>query len=217
MTTFDSSSTLQAMDRSVNVEGTSGTANAAAATTGGSASSSTVQTVSCLLSGLSADIRGIFLDPRAHSRVAILLSLFSVVEVTRVQMYVFQRSVKSADPDGTYVPELRFGLVPRGTPAAIKSGSKQVGVVDDIPHLMSMVLHTNCPATTTVVWGEGGIPFPPGLQLDLAATELRHRYLNVFLGNVHPDEKDKTFLAAAQVDITYRCSGDNFGLNTPLE
>jgi len=199
-----------------NVDGTSGTSNASAAATGASAASFTQQTVSILLSGLKECDRGIFLNPRAGSRVSTLLSLFSSVEVVRVKMYVFQRSVKAATELGTYVPELRFGLVPRGTPHSIKSGDKQVGVVDDIPHLESMVLSTNVPATAQVVWGQGGIPFPPGLQLDLASTELRHRYLNIFLGNVHPD-KGKDFLAAAQVDITYRCSGDNFGLLTPLE
>jgi len=202
---------------SVNVDGTSGTTSASAATTGTSAPSTTQQTVTSLLSGLTGADRGIFLDPRAGARVSTLLSLFSSVEVVRVKMYVFQRNVSAATEEGTYVPELRFGLVPRGTTHTIESGSKKVGVVDDIPHLESMVLHTNTPATAQVVWGEGGIAFPPGLQLDLASTELRHRYLNVFLGNVHPDKDDKRFIAAAQVDITYRCSGDNFGLTTPLE
>lgn len=143
---------------------------------------------------------------RGHPRVKTLLSIFSVVEVVSVRMTVFQSTVLAASAEGTATHLVRFGIVPRSTALDFQSS----GVVHYIPFLESMVTSTNVGSSARAVFGEGGVPFPPGLQLDLRAVETRHNYPEVLVANTFIS-KLKHNLVQAQVDFTVRCSGQNFG------
>lgn len=143
---------------------------------------------------------------RDHPRVKQLLSLFSIVEITQVRAFVFQSTVFSSSASGTKTALVRFGCIPRSLPLAVQNG----GVVGFIPCLESLSTSTNVASTARVIWGAGGLPFPPGLQLDLRAVETRHNYINFLLANA-TKLSDSFEVARAQLDFTVRCSGQNFG------
>jgi len=162
---------------------------------------------------------GITFSIRGHPRIATLLTLFSVVEVVEVRAFIAQRAVYAASSTARYGSVVRFGPVPRGI-ATTNSGS---GVVSYIPHLCDFMTTTTVAATSEVVWGKGGRPFPPGLQLDLRALETRHNYVEFLLANTNVvaqgakssksgEALGPIELLVAQLSITVSCSGQNFGV-----
>lgn len=145
---------------------------------------------------------------RSHPRVETLLTIFSSVVVSSVRVYISQSTVLAADTtDPTTTRLIRYGVAPRG----IVTHSEDSGVVGYIPSLESVTLSSAVPATASCIWGVGGVPFPPGLQLDLRAVELRHNYVEVLLANCDAVAGDDRSLFVAQVDFTVQCSGQNFG------
>jgi len=154
---------------------------------------------------LPGSARSVAHDFRSHPRVAAALSLFSVVKLVRVEAYIFQSTVRSAGSSSVNnVALVRFGLGPRGldtTPEAMSY----------IPHMKNMVCGTQVASSASLAFGEGGDPFPPGLQLDLRAAEVRHRYPRFWLLNPSVTAANTWALVHAQLHFVIECSGENFG------
>jgi len=176
-------------------------------TTGLTAPGLITLSISAQTSGLMSDDVSDFFCIRSHPRVKTLLSLFSVVEVVTVRVFVWQRRVFSSSEKGTMTHLIRFGVVPRAVVTEVKS----TNVAHYLPYMRTMATSTNVGATAEAVFGDGGVPFPPGLQLDLRAVETRHNYPEVLLVNTNKNQDASFELCQAQLDITVRCSGQNFG------
>jgi len=163
---------------------------------------------------LFSDENGLTANLRRHPRIAQLLSIYSSVVLVSLRAYVFQTRVYGADDVGHAVSLVRFGMVPRGLSFGAKNakGVTQT-VVPFIPSLRCIATTTNQTATAECAWGVGGAPFPPGLQLDLAAVEVRHHYPEFALCNAGAltKEEHRRGIAQAQLDFTVECSGQNFG------
>jgi len=143
----------------------------------------------------------------SHKLVANLLRLYHTVELHSVTLQVFQvRTEPNADD---YVPRLfSFGVVPRDITHTAANSS----VVGYIPHLETFITSANG-NEKTVSWGQllGARPFPPGLQLDLSAAEIKSKFPEVLLG-IHEDpDRDEQSLVAMRMTFVLRCSGAGFG------
>jgi hypothetical protein len=108
-----------------------------------------------------------------HTQASTFASLFGAcyVEYVRFTLVSLQ-----AFATGTQPRIFRFGIVPRGTAKSLAK-KPQAG---NIPWLQNFVVgatHHN-QATVTYARNPRGdeLPFPPGLQLDLNATEVRFKY-----------------------------------------
>jgi hypothetical protein len=169
------------------------------------------QVVAAPTEHLPQDSTGIFLSLRGIPRIRTLLSLFEKVEVTAVRAFVYQCTQNPLPNNGATIALIRFGIVPRGT----RTDVGKTNVVPTIPSLYNITRSFNSTATASVNWGTGGIPFPAGLELDLRSAEVRNNYPEFLIANSHPtspaegDQPDKLF--AAQLEVTLKCSGVNFG------
>lgn len=144
---------------------------------------------------------------RDHPRVVTLLSVHARVELVSVTIFVSQRNVFPAESKGTPLHVIRYGLLPAGTVG--KSGG--LGVVSYLPALATMSTNVGSGATSCTTWGRGGLPFPPGLQLDLASVEVRFKYPEVAIANMHVTDKTHE-LVVGQIDFTVECSGQGDGV-----
>lgn len=163
---------------------------------------------------LKSDNNGLFLSFRSHPRVASLLGIYASVVIVSVRAYVWQASVFAANEDGAKISLVRFGVAPRGTSLGVKDSKGNVtSYAPFLPSLRSFATTPNQTTTVECAWGEGGTPFPPGIQLDLGAVEIRHNYPEFLLANAGVVTKKElsTELAQAQLDFTVHCSGQNFG------
>jgi len=163
---------------------------------------------------LFSDVNALPAVLRQHPRIAQLLSIYSSVTLVSLRAYVFQTSVFAASEDGSRTSLIRFGLAPRGTTFQAKDakGTTQT-LTPFIPYLRCFATTVNQTSTAECSWGAGGVPFPPGLQLDFAAVEVRHHYPEFLLANageINTTEK-RIGIAQAQLDITVECHGQNFG------
>jgi hypothetical protein len=140
-----------------------------------------------------------------HKMATRLLSIFHTVELHRLTITVFQVRTEPAAED--YEPKLlSFGLAPRDTTTMAARSS----VVGYIPHLADFV-SSALGNEKTVTWGDGGLPFPPSLQLDLSAAEVKSKYPEVIAGwHEQPAEGTKS-LVALRVSFVLRCTGTGFG------
>jgi len=134
-----------------------------------------------------------------------LLSIFHTVELHSLTVTVFQ--VRTAPAADDYEPRvLSFGLAPRDTVTMAARSS----VVGYIPHLADFVTSASG-NEKTVTWGNGGIPFPPALQLDLSAAEVKSKYPEVLAGWHEQPTADAESLVALRVSFVLRCTGAGFG------
>lgn len=174
---------------------------------------------------LAADNNGVFYSFRAHPKLSILKNMFSKIELVSVRAFVYQALVPSQTDGAVVTRRVRFGLAPRGTALS----AQDTNVVDYIPHLTDMVLLPNECASTTVVFGQGGIPFPPGMELDFRTIETRFNFAEFLLCQPRPDVRsptassasstkgkdkssDSDVILSAQLTFTIRCSGENYGV-----
>jgi len=174
---------------------------------------------------LFSDDNGIPAVLRQHPRIAQLLSIYSSVVLVSVRAYVWQTSVFSSSAEAHRPALIRFGIVPRGiTLQGIDAKGTTQTLTPFIPSLRCFATTVNQTATAEAVWGEGGSPFPPGLQLDLAAVEVRHHYPEFLLANAGAmtrkatkeqvkkcETADRIGYAQAQLDVVVECTGQNFG------
>jgi len=164
---------------------------------------------------LFSDENGVPAVLRQHPRIAQLLSIYSSVVIVSVRAYVWQTSVFGGSSESAHRPSLiRFGITPRGLTLQAKDakGTTQT-LTPFIPSLRCFATTINQTATAECSWGQGGVPFPPGLQLDLAAVEVRHHYPEFLLANAGAMTKKegREGIAQAQLDIVVECTGQNFG------
>jgi len=140
-----------------------------------------------------------------HVTVANVRSLFHTVELVSVTVTVVQ--IDSEPAAASFTGEnFSFGLVPRGTSVKASNGS----AVGFIPHLE--LFRTSAMGTQrSVTWGEGGLPFPPALQLDLTSAEVKSRYPEVIVGpHKLPGSADDD-VVSLRVEFVVKCSGSGFG------
>lgn len=207
---YDSAIEMSDMQRTITTEN-SGPATADSVSLGQSglnAPGSLRLTISSDMDELMGSEAGVFYSIREHPRVRTFLSVFSIVEIKSVKVFAYQSTVQAASSNGKAVWPVRFGIVPRGIP--LKSGD--LNITGLIPHLSAFVCGTNIAATAECTWGEGGLPFPPGLQLDLRALETRHNYPEVLLCKFVLDAAQTEYaVASATLSIELECRGQNFG------
>jgi len=142
------------------------------------------------------------LDFRTVPAVVAVLPLFSKVVLTKVTAFVQQIDLPAA-ADAYKTHHLRFGI-----------GYRTLNLTDG--KFVTAVPHFEDCATSreglqcTRTWGVGGLPFPPGVQLDVKAKEDIAEYAKFFLaqpvavlGSVQ--------LARAHVNFTLECSVGGFG------
>lgn len=156
---------------------------------------------------LRSDTSGLTYSIRQHPQAIAALALFSVVEIVSVKMYVHQIFVHDA---GERVGLVRFGVAPRGTTTTDPNTQNSVAHV--IPRLQTMALSSSVPSVSEVTFGQGGVSFPPGLQLDLRAAETRHNYAQILLTNITiGPQANARDVVGCQFDVMLACSGQNFG------
>jgi len=144
-------------------------------------------------------------DFRGHPRVVAALSLFSVVKLVSVDAFVFQATVRSAGSSSAgNIRHARYGVAPRGLALTDVT-------VPEVPYVRNLVCGTQVASSAALTFGAGGEPFPPGLQLDLRAAEVRHRYPRFWLMNPVVSTTETFDLVHAQLQFVVECSGQNFG------
>lgn len=104
------------------------------------------------------------------------------VTVTLVSLY--------ASAPGSSARVFRFGLVGRGTSLSNTVGSVLVSSADRITFAKHFVAGSTVNSSTSVTWGEGGEPFPPGIQLDFNFAEVRFKLPEVFVACANPRPSD---------------------------
>lgn len=153
-------------------------------------------------------VNGLVINIRNHPRILNYLSMYSVVHIRKVECTIVQLSVPEAD-ETQQTRVVKFGLLPRDTPYVDPQDNNVVGLV---PHQQTIAFGPSICSQRTVCWGEGGLPFPPGLQLDLRAVETRHNYVNFGMGLLNPKDAVAGFeLCMATLNITIGASGIGFG------
>jgi hypothetical protein len=180
---------------------------------------------------LLADSFGTWYSFRAHPKYATLSKMFAKIDLVSVRAFVYQTTVPGLAEGAVTTRRVRFGLAPRETTLS----TNDTNVVDFIPHLVDMVLLPNECASTTVTFGEGGIPFPPGMETDFRDVEGRFNFAEFLLCQPRPDARpEKTSSSAsvkgkapeakaeaksdahpilcAQLTFIVRCSGENYGV-----
>jgi len=134
-----------------------------------------------------------------------LLRMFHTVELHSLTLTVVQlKEEPSADDFQRQM--FSFGLVPRGTTHTAAASS----VVGYIPHLEEYMTSA-ISREKTVSWGAGGKPFPPALQLDLSAAELKSKHPEILLGMHDDPASGSEEIIGVRVSFTLRCSGTGFG------
>jgi len=153
---------------------------------------------------------GFYSSFSAHPRTQQAKGLFRVVALESVTITVRQFNMVDST-DGVPRDFLRFGVVPRDT-VFIEPSSKS-NCVSYIPHLVDFATST-VPTDLVVKFGNGGLPFPPGLQLDLKSAEITDKHPVVFIGNIdtEPNQKKTRRIASMKLDFVLHCSGEGFGL-----
>jgi len=156
-----------------------------------------------------------------HRVVKMFLETFAVVELVACEVYVRQATVFGASTTkGTPTFLCRFGVTPRDALPTTKTDNTGDNVVSSIPHLSELTLGTNVASQGCVKWGRGGVPFPPGLQTDLKAAEIRFKKPNVFAGITTPvaatNDAPAYDLVAVNINFVISGSGQGFGASFPM-
>jgi hypothetical protein len=161
-------------------------------------------------------------DPRAHDLVATDLKRFAYVVLKTVTITIVQTKVSGVAYDElTDAFPLKVGVMPRGlctwytaadpsTKAKVIDWEQTRKLVGRVPHLRMMVLNTTVATIASFTWGDGGIPFPPGVQLDLKAGELRFPYAQFVVASLNANGSGKA-TGTVSIEFECECSGANFG------
>jgi len=130
-----------------------------------------------------------------------------------VQVFVHGTSAKAAEGQPPHL--FRLGLAPRELPRT-STNSAYGGSVQNpkamgakTARLQNFNTSFIVPAAETFEWGAGAIPFPPGMQLDFVAREVRHGYAEFLVLHLVPAEHSKSVLHI-QFDGEVACWGQNF-------
>jgi len=155
---------------------------------------------------LIASVNALTVNFKGHPRTVQAMALFDSVVLSSVKITIRQIMVPDSSDD--YVRLFfRFGIVPRDT--AFLDPASQASVLEYIPHLFDFAT-SSVPETMVVSFGENGVPFPPGLQLDLKAAEVRHKHPEALLGNCSTGTGANP-LVHMKLEWVLKCSGEGFG------
>jgi len=155
---------------------------------------------------VSTNQAGGFISLRANINYVAAAQFFRSMVLTKITLRVTQLQVPSTK-DAYDISFWRYGVVPRDLPTyRPDTGDTSI---HQIPHLIPFNTTTSG-ASSETTWGEGGIPFPPSIQLELRALEFDDTYATAFIGNV--DDKSTT-THPVMIEATYEvmCSRQGFG------
>lgn len=145
---------------------------------------------------------------KEHTQAASFASLFGACYVERVTITLTSLIARSTD-SAPWV--FRFGVVPRGTPNVVSD----VANADNIPWLHHFIAGSTLHYTTSITFarfpGANELPFPPGLQLDLNATEIRFKYPTPVVMLSNPSGADKKDVCKWNIEFELRGEGTVFG------
>jgi hypothetical protein len=135
---------------------------------------------------------------RASGDFTTLKNMFAQIVVTRVVAVVTQSQVTGPETEGASLPtqSLDFGLSERDR------SDLDFGLM---PDFHTITVGGASPQTQRVVWGEGGEPFPTGLQLDLRLAEQRFKWPAFFIGHEHHEAGNNFELVRYKVFVTVNC------------
>jgi len=144
---------------------------------------------------------------RSHETVAQLLKLFQFVELTYVRATLIQAEIPVPDDQRPFEPRIvRHGIAPDGLDGNIGG----LNVVANQPHLNTWVSDSANSVSTVTVYGRGGLPFPPGVQTEFRATQIRNNYAVYWLGCINPRIAEDP-LVRLLLDFDVSVSGVGFG------
>jgi len=175
-----------------------------------SVSSPSLLVISCASPGvqLGATAVSSVMSFRNHPRVIVANQLFSSVILSRVVLNVAQLEAPDASADYTRF-FFRFGVVPRGISAV--DPATRASVVAYMPHMHNFATN-HSPVDASVTFGDGGLPFPPGIQLDLRAAEVVNNYAEAFIGfSSVTVATGSPALVVMSVEFDISCSSQGFG------
>jgi len=151
---------------------------------------------------------------------------FLSIEITECRITLTQlRGISTTSSAPAWLQNYKYGIVPDGTPTVDSSGAS---LVHETPRLVHYSLNLYGSSSTTL-YGPGGLPFPPGVQLDLKPVQFRTNYPVAFVGAITPiptskkvDSSGKESLVydvanikdvfQMQIDFKVRCSAPGFGV-----
>jgi len=164
---------------------------------------------------------------KSHPVVTWASSYFLNVELHSVRVSVNQsRGFSATTTSPAILPFYRYGLVPSGT--VVKSNDRSIC---SIPRLVNYQLNMVGSSSTTQ-FGDGGLSFPPGLQLDFKPVQFRTNYVSFLIGRgtvlptqtVTKEENGKKYkeleydvddisnVIEVVLDFTISCSAPGFGI-----
>lgn len=145
---------------------------------------------------------------KVHPRCVQAMALFRSVVLSSVTITV--RQIDTIPTNKTVERDFfRFGITPRDV--VFLDPATNSNVVEYIPHLIDYATTPNG-TDVSITFGEGGRPFPPGLQLDLKAAEISDLHPVAFIGNCQIDlPNDADPIVSMKLDFTLKCSGEGFG------
>jgi len=156
--------------------------------------------------------RGITFKFLDNDKPKAFAEIFGSVTITRVAITVSSFYIRATSSSST--PWLvRFGIIPHSI-----STSKP----KTINYLHNILLGTPIATMSTIVFSSspspGEFPFPPGLQMDLKATEVRFPYPAIAVLVVNPsDNKENIKIADVIVEYDLYGCGTTFGASAWLD
>lgn len=172
---------------------------------------------------------------RQHADVQRWLQDFAYVELIEVRVFVFQcntwgfvpaggsSTANTIHPSTASLPtiHIRLGIAPGTTSITnTTTGSSTPSVETNghgIVHLESFLAVPLTANSAEYCWGANGRPFPPGLQTDLRAIQLRHAYPTFVMVNLSKSDSRQADIVAGQIRFAVRCWGQNYGPHTSID
>lgn len=155
---------------------------------------------------LTANISALAYDFRSHPDVANALKTYTSIVLTRVSIVAWQTETSAPASTAAYLPFIyRVGVTPRGV---------VTDSISTMPHLQTFVSKPAEIAVAQFSWGEGGLPFPPGIQLDLRSAEIVSNWPNFLLAQNNLKADSTKTILQCQLNFTVSASGVGFGAAT---
>jgi len=152
---------------------------------------------------------GFTTNPRNHPLFKRAVEMFNSVVLTKVVLTISQLVVPASNAPFNR-QFFKFGMVPRDI--VFLDEDTNTGVVAYIPHLFGFST-SGSPQDVVHTWGQGGTPFPPGLQLEMNVAEINGKYPCAFVGFASQlVSKSTTLVLSMSMEFTIECKGQNFGM-----
>jgi len=113
---------------------------------------------------------------KSHPVVEWASAYFLQVELASIRTSIYQtRGFSATTSSPAILPLYRYGLVPAGTVVTTNDAT-----VCNIPRLVNYQLNMVGSSSTTQ-FGDGGLEFPPGVQLDFKPVQFRTNYISFLI------------------------------------